>query len=141
MTTYTIQQTDDALVVSGSGEPLDLWNELRRHYLEIRPAQRAPGGLRYPETTNADVRKVITVLTRELGRVHYDLATYDVEARRWAKAARRARASMHGRGDDETFLDNAGFWAGDAKRLVVYLSVARYLPTRSEMLDDLRRPS
>ena len=137
MSSYTITQTDDALVVSGHGEPLDLWNELRRHYLAIRTEKVGAGGLRYPETTNADVRAAIAVLTRELGRVRHDVASYDDHARQWARVAARARASMRARRDDDVFLDNEGFWTRDAKQLAVYLSVARYLPTRGELLDDL----
>lgn len=136
MSTYTINQTDDALVVSGDGEPLDLWNELRRYYLTIRSASRGAGGLLYPETTNRDVRAITAVLSRELGRVRYDVATYDEEARRWARVAKRARVAMHGHDDDGTFANNATFWTRDSKHLAVYLSVARHLPTRGELLAD-----
>jgi len=136
MSTYTIDEIDGGIVVRGTGQPLDLWNALRRYYLTIRPVRRGPGGLRYPETRNRDVRALVAIFARELGRTSPDVASYEREAKAWANASRRALGLMRGHGEDETFTDNERFWVRDTKQLAVYLSVARYLPTRTELLDD-----
>jgi hypothetical protein len=132
---YIITETDDALVVDGDGELIDLWDSLRHHFLRIRPARRGSGGLRYPDTTRRDVLAVVAIFDRKLAGASRDVAGMPAESAAWRRAARRA-ADASGELDD-VHHDNASFWLHDAKRLAVFLSVARYLPTRAEMLDDL----
>lgn len=132
---FTINDTGDALVVEGAGEPVDLWDHLRRHYLRIRPARRGSGALRYPETTRRDVLAVVAILDRELAAARRDVAGFDAEAVAWRRAVRRIHDADGAL--DDVHHDNAGFWLRDTKRLAVFLSVARYLPTRTELLDDL----
>ena len=59
MPTFTIHDNDGAVVVRGHGDGLDLWAALRRHFITRYPSALGVGGLRYPETTNRDVRAVI----------------------------------------------------------------------------------
>lgn len=132
---YTIKQTDDALVVDGAGEPVDLWNALRRHFLRKRESRRGSGGLRYPETTRRDVLGVVAIFNRELARAPRNLAGLDVETVKWRKAAKRVASA--GGADDAIYDDNAGFWLRHTKRLAVYLTVARFLPSRTKLLQGL----
>jgi hypothetical protein len=137
MSNFTIHDNDGAVVVRGHGDGLDLWSALRRHFIARYPSALGVGGLRYPETTNRDARAVIAILTRQLGRTSSSVAGYEDEAPRWTDVAKRANAAMLGRGDGETFVDNAGFWTRDARRLAVYLAVAPHLPSRDDLLGDL----
>ncbi|MCA9675424.1 MAG: hypothetical protein KC464_10350 [Myxococcales bacterium] len=132
---YTITETDDALTVEGAGEPIDLWDRLRRHYLQRRPGRRGSGGLRYPETTRREVLAIVTIFNRELAHGTRDVAGLATETTTWRRTARRAADAD---GDlDEMYDDNPGFWQRDTKRLAVFLTVSRYLPTRTEMMNDL----
>jgi hypothetical protein len=133
----TIHDQGGSVVVRGDGDGLDVWNALRRHYVARYPSALGTGGLRYPETTNRDVRAVIAILTRTLGLLDARIAGYDDEARRWATVAKRANAAMRGNDDGATFVDNATFWTRDTRRLAVYLAVARHLPSQDELLGDL----
>lgn len=132
---YIITETDDALAVEGTGEPVDLWDSLRRHYLQLRPARRGSGGLRFPETTRRDVLAVVALFNSELDRATRDVAGMPAERTLWRRAARRV--ADDGGALDEPYDDNAAFWLRDTKRLAVFLTVAQHLPTRAEMLDDL----
>jgi hypothetical protein len=132
---FNIIDTDGTLVVEGAGEPVDLWDHLRRHYLSLRPGRHGSGGLRYPETTRRDVLAVVAIFNRELERAKRDVAGMPKERTLWRRAARRAADDAGSL--DERYGDNAAFWLRDTKRLAVFLSVAGYLPTRTEMLDDL----
>jgi hypothetical protein len=136
MSTFTIHERDGAIAVDGRGDGLDLWNALRRYYLARYPSGVGVGGLRYPETTNGDVRAVIAILTRQLGRTSTNVAGYDDEARRWGAVAKRANVAMRGAADGDRFADNLQFWTREARRLAVYLAVAPNLPTRDELLGD-----
>jgi hypothetical protein len=135
MSKFIISEVDDALVVSGAGEPVDLWNDLRKHFTRLRGARRGRGGLRYPSTTNRDVLSVVAILDRELAAAPRDAASLATERALWRRAAARVERLV-GAADD-VYSDNDRFWLGDAKRLAVYLSVARHLPTQTEMLADL----
>jgi hypothetical protein len=133
MSKFIINEVDDTLVVSGAGEPVDLWDDLRRHYARLRGARRGRGGLRYPNTTNSDVHAVVAAFDRELAAAP-DVTSVDTERAAWRRAT--ARVERLAGAADAVYRDNAGFWLRDLKRLAVFLSVARYMPTRTEVLAD-----
>lgn len=134
---HTIRLVDGVLVVDGTGDAVDLWSALRAFFLERRPSAWARGGMRYPETTTLEVLEVCTVFDRELARAPRDAIGLETEATCWLRATRRVELLAQGHHLDDPYPDNEGFWLRDAQRLVVYLAIARDLPTRTQMIKPL----
>lgn len=127
-----------------------LWNDLRHWYLERRIVRRSRG-LPYPETTVADVREVVRVLSQyagldpsrpyaeRLASVGGQLLQAATDQRassrlvgRWNDAVARWRAVQArveglagGRADGDTFPDNPRFWLVDAKQFAVEAGALR----------------
>jgi len=134
---HTIQLVDGVLVVDGTGDAVELWSALRAFFLERRPYVWARDGMRYPETTTLEVLEVCAILDRELARAPTDALGFEAEATHWLRATRRAELLAQGHHINSRYPDNEGFWLRDARRLVVYLAIARDLPTRTQMIKDL----
>jgi hypothetical protein len=136
MAKYTFTTDDDTFQVRGDGEPLDLWDDLRTHFLRLRGGRRGPGRLRYPNTTNHDVALVVTVFNTALDEAP-DVTSLDTERKAWQRAVARIQRLSNGADLDAPYVDNSRLWLRDTKRLATFLTVARYLPTRTEVLEDL----
>jgi hypothetical protein len=134
---HTIRLVDGVLVVDGTGDAVELWSALRAFFLERRPYAWAKDGMRYPETSALEVLEVCTVFDRELARAPRDAIGLETEVAQWLRASRRAELLARGHQIDDPYPDNEGFWLRDTKRLVVYLAIARDLPTRAKMIKEL----
>lgn len=125
----------------------EIWDDLRHWYSERRIVRRRRG-LRYPETTVADVRHVAATLTARagldssrtmaqsvvesgLGARFLSPLMRDVDGRqpplrarwndvvqRWGEVLDRIDHLTRDRSDDDTYPDNARFWLLDAKPFV-----------------------
>ncbi|MBE7452266.1 MAG: hypothetical protein HS111_26300 [Kofleriaceae bacterium] len=116
---------DDRLIVHRVGDPLELWDQLRRAYLARRPALVGRDGWRYPATTYLDVVEVANALelalANTLGRARLDLQ----HAAAWRAAYVQIFEALNHHNLTETFGENELFWLHFTLQLAIHLSAAR----------------
>ncbi|MEZ4404484.1 MAG: hypothetical protein R3B06_30975 [Kofleriaceae bacterium] len=102
---------DDRLIVVLFRDALDLWDDLRRAYLDRRPTRMDPTLGAYPETTNADVAQVIAAFDNAMRRDYVPKVDPTLAAD-WRLLQDRIRARLL-RPADAAYPDNAGLWLRD----------------------------
>lgn len=113
---------DDRLFVHAVGDPLDLWDQLRRAYLARRPALVGRDGWRYPETTYLDVVEVANALETVLATIIDASPTGAEHAARWRHAYVQIFEALNHHNLSERFGENELFWLHFSLQLALYLS-------------------
>lgn len=114
---------DDRLVVHAVGDPLELWDHLRRAYLARRPALVGRDGWRYPATTYLDIVEVANALETVLASVGDAPNEHGEHVARWRRAYSQIFEALNHHNLTETFGENELFWLHFALQLALYLSV------------------
>ncbi len=114
---------DDRLVVHVVGDPLELWDELRRAYLARRPVLTGRDGWRYPATTYLDVVEVANALEAVLGNVAGPPPEHAEHVARWRAAYGQIFEALNHHNLTETFGENELFWLHFTLQLALHLSV------------------
>jgi hypothetical protein len=128
---------DDRLFVHAVDDPLELWDQLRRAYLERRPALVGRDGWRYPETTYLDVVEIANVLETLLAGVSDPSPTGAEHAARWRHAYAQIFEALNHHNLSERFGENELFWLHFSLQLALYLSsyADRARPSWERVLD------
>jgi hypothetical protein len=113
---------DDRLFVHAVGDPLDLWDQLRRAYLARRPALVGRDGWRYPDTTYLDVVEVANALETVLAGLDDTTPTGADHAARWRHAYHQIFEALNHHNLTERFGENELFWLHFSLQLALYLS-------------------
>jgi hypothetical protein len=114
---------DDRLFVHAVGDPLELWDQLRRTYLARRPVLVGRDGWRYPATTYLDVVEVANALEAVLAGVKTRTPEHDEHAARWHRAYDQIFEALNYHNLTERFEENELFWLHFSLQLALYLSV------------------
>ncbi len=114
---------DDRLIVHAVGDPLELWDQLRRAYLARRPVLVGRDGWRYPATTYLDVVEVANALESVLAGVTTRPTEHDEHAARWHRAYGQIFEALNHHNLNERFGENELFWLHFTLQLAIYLSV------------------
>lgn len=114
---------DDRLIVHAVGDPLELWDQLRRAYLARRPVLVGRDGWRYPATTYLDVVEVANALEKVLAGVQDETPEHTEHAGRWRRAYGQIFEALNHHNLNERFGENELFWLHFSLQLAIYLSV------------------
>ncbi len=114
---------DDRLMVHTVGDPLELWDQLRRAYLARRPVLIGRDGWRYPATTYLDVVEVANALESVLAGVKIRTPEHDEHAARWHRAYGQIFEALNHHNLTERFEENELFWLHFTLQLALHLSV------------------
>jgi hypothetical protein len=114
---------DDRLIVHAVGDPLDLWDQIRRAYMARRPALVGRDGWRYPATTYFDVVEVANALETVLASIAHDEPSDAEHAGHWRHAYAQIFEALNHHNLTELFGENELFWLHFSLQLSLYLSV------------------
>lgn len=113
---------DDVLVVHATGDPLQLWDELRRAYLARRLTFIGRDAWRFPATTYADVIEVATVFEKLLAQIDDPSPEHAEQVARWRRAYHQIFEAYNHHNPTELFGENELFWLFFTLRLALHLS-------------------
>ena len=101
---------------------LDTWHDLLTSYLGARPVGVSADGEAFPETTAGDVRRISSLLSRELCRPRYDAANLTATRDAWREALARTRALCARIRWLDPYPENERFWLSDSLALAQRLA-------------------
>jgi hypothetical protein len=132
---------DDRLFVHAVGDPLDLWDQIRRAYLARRPVLVGRDGWRLPDTTYLDVVEVANAFETVLAGMTEPTQSGAEHSASWHHAYGRIFEALNHHNLTERFGENELFWLHFTMQLALYLSsVADRVRTTWERVFDASPP-
>lgn len=92
------------------GNPLGFWEGLRLAYLAVRPGTRDPSGVTYPETTHADVARLVDAWARVIHRDHVPDRDAAGFRDRWLAYVAQREGAVRAGHPAARFADNRALW-------------------------------